>query len=339
MSQNPSQSSSDDEAGKREWTNAEHVRYLLSLPERAVRSGTGVLGGMVRESAALLVPKAFKSSRTYAVTVTQTLDFLVHDVGGVAQGEQPSSTAGVENYVARKAVGNFVDLASLATLHVSPLMLLAAISDVAYGSRVYLKELSEELKAQGVIDENSHVDNMSDLLSAVSDATRETSRVFDTPPLSVEALKESIDKTTAAIRASNPAKLLSPEDIARMWEDMRTIAKKEGVGMLAVSGAATMRTLGKIGTLGQGALSTVKVAGSLLDQHVVDYYREAIGDIRSRGLYASLAETSEPYIAAVWQNFQPSKSTITEDLVSGKLIGSSWKAVRRWMGSDEGESQ
>ena len=67
----------------------------------------------------------FKVLRTYTVMVRQMLDFLVHDVGRVAQGEQPSSTADVDHYVARKAVGNFVDMASLATLHVSPLLILA----------------------------------------------------------------------------------------------------------------------------------------------------------------------------------------------------------------------
>jgi len=112
----------------------EQLGYVLSLPERALRSGTGLLGGVLRESASLLVPQSFQNSRTYTVMVRQMLDFVVHDIGGVAQGAAPSSTADVDNYVARKAIGNFVDMASLATLHVSPLLLLAAVSDLAYGS-------------------------------------------------------------------------------------------------------------------------------------------------------------------------------------------------------------
>ena len=60
----------------------------------------------------------------------------------MASHGKPSTTAEVNHYVTRKAVGNFVDMASLATLHVSPLMLLAAVSDLAYGSQVYLKELA-----------------------------------------------------------------------------------------------------------------------------------------------------------------------------------------------------
>jgi len=315
-------------------STGEQVSYLLSLPERAIRSGTGLLGGVVRESASLLVPRSFQSSRTYTVMVRQMLDFLIHDVGGVAPGDQPSSTAEVDNYVARKAVGNFVDMASLATLHVSPLMVLAAVSDLAHGSQVYLRELATELKAQGVIDQKSKIDHVNDLLSAVSEASAATGQVFNTPPLSVDALKATIEETRAAIRSPGADKVPTAAEVDRLWQEMRDISQREGVSLLAVSGAATMGALGKIATLGRGALSSVKVAGSLLDRHVLDHYSEALGDIRDRGLYQSLAESSQPYVAAVWDNFQVNKSTITEDVLSGKLLGSTWRAVRHWLGKE-----
>jgi hypothetical protein len=315
-------------------TAGQQAGYVLSLPERALRTGTGLLGGVLRESASLLVPRSFQNSRTYTVMVRQMLDFLVHDVGRVAQGDKPSTTAEVDNYVARKAVGNFVDMASLATLHVSPLLLLAAVSDLAYGSQVYLKELADELKAQGVIDESRRIDHVNDLLSAVSDASAATSKVFNTPPLSVDALRATIDETRAAIRSPGGAQVPPPEDVDRMWQEMRDISRSEGVSLLTVSGAATMRALDKFATVGRGALSGVKVAGSLVDRHVLDHYARALTEIRAKGLYQSLAETSQPYLGAVWLNFQSNKSTLTEDLLSGKVLGSSWRAARRWLGKE-----
>jgi hypothetical protein len=313
---------------------SEQFGYVMSLPERALRSGTGLVGGVLRESAALAVPQSFQSSRTYTVMVQQMLDFLVHDVGGVAQGEKPSTTADVDHYVARKAIGNFVDMASLATLHVSPLMLLAIVSDVAHGSQVYLQELAEELKAQGLIDGRSKIDHVNDLLTAVSDASAATGKVFNTPPLSVEALRETIDETRAALGSAHASQLLPQAEVRRMWDEMREISRREGVGMLAVSGAVTMRALGKFATLGRGALSSVKVAGTLLDAHVLEHYASALTEIRQKGLYQTLAATSQPYAAAVWQNFQPKRSTVTEDLLSGKLLGRTWRAVRKWLGRE-----
>jgi hypothetical protein len=314
-------------------TPTEHLTYVLSLPERALRSSTGLLGGMLRESASLLVPQSFQNSRSYTVMVRQMLDFLVHDVGGVAQGETPSTTANIDNYVARKAIGNFADMASLVTLHVSPLMLLAAVSDLAHGSQVYLRELVEELKAQGVIDKGTRIEHISDLLSAVSSASSATTKVFNTPPLSVDALRQTIDEAKAAVRGGDRARLPDAAEVDRMWEEMREISRREGVSLLAVSGAATMHSLGKIGTIGRGALSGVKVAGTLFDKHVLEHYSHALHDIRQRGLYQSLSETSQPYVEAVWTNFQPTRSTLTQDVLSGRLFGKTWRALRGWLGN------
>jgi hypothetical protein len=310
------------------------LTYVLSLPERALRTGTGLLGGVVRESATLLVPRSFQNSRTYTVMVRQMLDFLVHDVGRVASSGEPSTTADVDNYVARKAVGNFVDMASLATLHVSPLLILAVVSDLAYGSTVYLKELADELKEQGVIDEHARIHHVNDLLSAISDASAATSKAFNTPPLSVEALRATIDETRAAISSAKISQALPQAEVGRMWNEMRDVAKRDGVSLLAVSGAMTMRMLHGVSALSRGALSTVKVAGALVDKVVIDHYTQALGEIRAKGVYASISETSEPYIAAVWENFQPSESTLTEDLISGKALGGAWRAARRWLGGE-----
>ena len=104
--------------------------YGLSLPERTLRSAAGVVSGSMRESASLLVPAAFQNSRCYTTMVRQMLDFLAEDVGGVERAEEAGGPPKVENYVARKAVGNFIELSSLATFHLSPFLLLAIVSDV-----------------------------------------------------------------------------------------------------------------------------------------------------------------------------------------------------------------
>ena len=260
--------------------------YGLTLPERTLRSTVAVVGGTIRESTALLVPGAFRSSKTYSIFVEQMLDFVVEDVGGVKsekeEGEERQSKK-VDDYVARKAVGNFVELAGMATLHLSPMTMLAIVSDVAYGSQVYLRELSNELKQRGVIDENTTIDHATDLLDAVGAASAKTADTFDTPPLSIDGLRSAIDETTQAVTKIDPSKLLPEAELNRMWTDMQSVAEKEEMGMLEVSGAMTMYTLDKVGAVGEGAISTFVVANTLLDEHVFDHYPRRFGSHQRQG--------------------------------------------------------
>lgn len=310
-----------------------YLLYSLSLPERALRSSVGVVGGLVRESAGLLVPQAVRDCQTYQVMVQQTLDFLVHDVAGVAPMSAAAAPAPrVEQYVARKAVGNFVEMAGLATLHLSPLLVLAVVSDVAYGSKAYLQELADELRRAGVIDEKSTVASAADLLDALGETALVASSAFDTPPLSLDGLRETVQRTADAARQIAVADALPQAEIARMWNEMKQLAAAENVSLLAISSSMTLHALGKMANVGRGALSTVRVAGGLLDRHVIEHYRTALMDLHRQGYYATLAQVSGPYVAGVWHNFSSEKQTVTSDLVTGKLLGRGAQAVRRWLG-------
>jgi len=292
-----------------------------------------VVGGTLRESATLLVPRAFRNSRTYSIMIQQMLDFLAEDVGGVERAA--ASADQTKDFVARKAVGSFIDLASLATLHLSPMLLLAIVGDVAYGSRAYLHELGADLKRSGVVDQDSTIDSVDDLLAAVGGAAAATAGSFNAPPISVDGLKRTVDETRAAIARIDPAKVIPQPELRRLWDEIHQIAAQEGLNPVAVSGAITLHALGAIASLGRGALSTATAAGTLFDRHVLEHYASAIREIRTKGVYASLRETSRPYLDAVWSNFSARKTTITEDLFSGRLIGRAWKALRRWLGGKE----
>lgn len=307
----------------------EYLLYGLSLPERTLRSTSALLGGMVRESAELLVPQAFRSSNTYRAFVEQSLDFVLEKVGGVAAEKEPEQAA-VEGFVARKAVGGFIELAALPLLHVSPMTVLAVISDVAYGSQAYLAELSRELKQQGVIDQETTIDHTADLLEAISGVTSKTASAIDMPPLSVDGLRETIRQITEAASSVDPTRLLPQAEVERIWDEMHQIATQEQVSAMQVSSTITMFAMHKVGTLGRGALSTITVAGNMFDKHILDHYAQGIREIHTKGLYATLAESGKPYIDALWWNFSSDRETLTSDLLTGRLVGRTWSAVRGW---------
>lgn len=316
----------------------DYLLYSLSLPERAIRTTTGAASGVVRESAALLVPQAFQDSKTYGMLVGQTLQFLCEDVGNVA-ADLTDGEPVVEDFVARKTVGNFVEMAGLATLHMSPMLLLAVVSDVAYGSQTYLNELADELKREGVIDENTTIGHASDLLSAVSNASGVAASAMNTPPISLDGLHETIQDTKNAVVQIDPAKVLPQAELQRMWNEMHSIASKEDVTPFEVSTAMALHSLDRVADVGRGALSTTRAATKLFDRHVIDHYRTALTDLETNGYYATLADKSGPYVDAVWRNFSTEQTTLTEDLLSGRLVGKAATMVGRWLGAADEDKE
>jgi hypothetical protein len=310
-----------------------YLLYTLSIPERALRSGVGLVGGMAKEASSLLIPQAFRDSKTYQIMVSQMLDFLVEDVGGVAgckatDSPEAAQAKKIENFVARKTVGNFVETASLLTFHISPMTALAILSDVAYGSNAFLRELSQELKKQGLINEKSTINHVDDLLDAVAAASGSTAMALDTPPLSVDGLRETVEQARDAVRRIDPKKLIPQTEMQRMWDEMSEIARREDVGLLQVSGAMTMHMLNKVAGVGRGVLSGVTVAGNLFERHILSYYSAALTDLKEKGFYATLAEISGPYIEAVWNNFSANRATVTEEVVTGRFFAKAWRWLR-----------
>jgi hypothetical protein len=57
--------------------------YVLSLPERVLRSATAVAGGLLREVGEVTIPRALRRTRLYQNLVEVTLRFLVEQVGEV----------------------------------------------------------------------------------------------------------------------------------------------------------------------------------------------------------------------------------------------------------------
>src|SRR6266478_2193505 len=106
--------------------------FLLSLPERGVRSLTAIAGGLVRELGELSVPKTIRRSQLYRNLVEATLRFLIEQVGqvkGVYPGEEELS----EDFLVRRAAGNGIELIGILAFRASPVWVLAALGDASSG--------------------------------------------------------------------------------------------------------------------------------------------------------------------------------------------------------------
>lgn len=305
------------------------LAYGLSLPERTARSVSAVVGGMVHETAGWLIPAAFRSSKTYSAFVQQALDMMIHDVGGVKSHRvQPCDE---EAHLAQKAVGGLLDLAGTATLHLSPLTVLAVLGDVAYGSSHYLKRLSEELKREGIIDETSSIDHVSDLVEALEKTGTRASSMANAPPLSIDAMTQTLSQLSAEVQNIDPTKLIPQQELVRIWNEMETAAGEADVGIWDVSTTMTLFAIDRLSLSTRGALSTVRVAGSLLDEHILSHYSDALIEISEAGFYETLAKASEPYLEAAWHNFDATRETWTEELITGRMPKKFWRRCWDWV--------
>ena len=127
-------------------------------------------------------------------------------------------------------------------------------------------------------------------------------------------------------------------ELRRLWERIGDTAQRQGVSAFDVSGLVTLGSLKQIGKVGSGALSSVQAAGTLLDRHVFDHYREVLGEIEAKGFYPSLATVSRPYTEAVWRNFAADRPTLTEEFLATGGVRRTWHQARDWVRRRRGES-
>jgi hypothetical protein len=269
-------------------------RYVVSLPERIVRTAAAVVGGTVHETAQVLLPRLIRRSRLYEVSAKNLLRILVEGVGAVeGSSTAEPNAAGASELAVRKGAGNVVELGSILAFGFSPLWLLAAASDVTHGSRVYLRELVEELKAAGVVAEDADIGSVDELLGVLEGTSGRTARLIDLPPLEVEELKTSLEELRAGA-----TELPSQDELARVSRGLRTQAARENRSVLEVSSGIGLAFL----------LSARNVSRT----HLVAPYREDWQPLRNEGFGAYATRVGRPYARAVAGHLHPGQETYTE---------------------------
>ncbi len=272
------------------------TRYLVSLPERIVRTVAAALGGTIHETAELVLPRLVRKSRFYEATAKNLLRITVELVGGVEREPEAVSDAhesSPRRLAVRKAGGNVVELGSIFAFGFSPLWLLAAAADVTHGTRVYLDSLVGELKAAGVLARDVEVGSVDDLLGALEGASGTTARLIDIPPLELEGLKRSLADLRDDARS-----LPTPPELAAVYQGLVAEADREQRSLLEVS-------------LGMG-IAFFNSARKVGRQHLLDPYTEDLRPVRDEGFGAYARRVGRPYAQAVSRHLDPRRATLTE---------------------------
>jgi hypothetical protein len=268
-------------------------RFLVSLPERIVRSLAALAGGLVHESAQILLPRLVRRSRLYEASAKNLLRVTIELVGGVEGAPAATPGTGVRELAVRKGAGNVVEFGSIAAFGFSPLWLLAAASDLAHGSRVYLDALVGELKAAEVLAPDAEFGSVDELLGALETGSGTAARLVDIPPMELAELRASVGE----LRAS-AGELPSREELAAVYQGLRRAAQAENRSLLEVSSGI--------------GLAFLLSARSLSREHLVVPYREDWRPVRNEGFAAYARRIARPYGQAVEGHFDPARETWTE---------------------------
>ncbi len=126
--------------------------YMISLPERSLRSTSALAGGLARELSEVVLPSSFRRTKLYRSLVDVTLRFVAEQVG---QAQRPSDLASglPSDFALRRSAGNGIEMAGILLFRFSPVWVLAALSDLSSTGRVLVREIAAASGGKGVVTE------------------------------------------------------------------------------------------------------------------------------------------------------------------------------------------
>src|SRR4051812_38658764 len=292
--------------------------YLLSVPERVIRSALGFSAGLLREVGEVVLPRGVRQTQLYRSLVDTTLRFVIEQVGG-AQGVYPADQAPPEDFLVRRSAGNAVELLGIVAFRVSPVWVLAALADLSGLGRRMIPEIADALKAQGLLENGTQFESVDQLLDGLEKTSARLAETFNTPPLDVAELR----KEWAAIRTEasqlRPVALPSPRLIGDQWEALKQESARQGRSVFetsSVMAVSAVRSLpGKALWLSRSARVGASYAGKVLSTAILDHYSETLKELREAGYLTYAKRQLSPYVQASVERFSPERRTLTQRLV------------------------
>jgi hypothetical protein len=162
--------------------------YLLSFPERFVRSVLGLGAGVAREVGEVALPDGIRRSQLYQNLVDATLRYLIEHVGGV-EGTYSAERTLPDNFLARRTAGNAVEVLGIVAFRASPVWILAALADLCGMGRHLIPDIADALKAQGLLDSEVHFTSVDQLLDGLERTSSRLAGTINAPPVDVAGLR------------------------------------------------------------------------------------------------------------------------------------------------------
>lgn len=280
------------------------TRYLISLPERVIRSTLGMTAGVAKEVGDVALPDGVRQTQLYQNLVDATLRFLIQQVGEV-EGVYAAGERVPDDFLARRTAGNAIEVLGIVAFRASPVWVLAALADVCGAGRRLIPEIADALKAEGLLDGDRDVTSVDQLLDGLERTSSRLATTINTPPLDVAALRTEWAAIREDARALQPARLPSAEDVSAAWTQIRSASAQQGRRVFETS------TMMAISAARVGATRS----GQILTTALLDHYRTTLQEMERVGYASYGAAHLRPYLAAAAAQFSPGRRTLTERML------------------------
>ena len=288
--------------------------YLLSVPERVVRSALGLGAGVAREVGEVALPDGVRRSQLYQNLVDATLRYVIEQVGGV-EGVYLPDGAQPGNFFARRTVGNAVEVLGVVAFRASPVWILAALADLCGMGRQLIPEMADALKAQGLLEGDTQFDTVDQMLDGLERTSSRLAATINAPPLDVAGLRKEWEALREDARGLTPASLPSRDAIGNMWAELKAESARQETSIFQTSsvmalsatralpgGVRWLSASARVGATRTGHVLGCGAARSLQGDaerdpagRVSDIRRPPVRPLRPRRRRSVLAEAAHPH--------------------------------------------
>ena len=292
--------------------------YLLSLPERVIRSALGLSAGLLREVGEVVLPGGVRRTQLYKSLVDTTLRYVIEQVGG-AKGVYPAEQPQPDDFLARRGAGNAIELLGIVAFRVSPVWVLAALADLSGLGRRLIPEIAEALKAQGLLEKDTQFYSVDQLLDGLERTSSRLAETFNTPPLDVDGPRKEWTAIRNEARSLKPVELPPPQVIDNQWEELKQESTRQGRSVFETSSLMAVSAVRALPEKARWLSASARVGathtGKLLSAAILEHYSQTLKELREVGYLTYAKRQVSPYLRACVEQFSPQRRTLTQRLL------------------------
>jgi hypothetical protein len=292
--------------------------YLLSLPERVIRSALGFSAGLLREIGEIALPRTVRRGQLYKSLVDTTLRYVIEQVGG-AKGVFRDEVPQAQDFLARRGVGHAIELLGIAAFRISPVWVFAALADLSGLGRRLIPEIAEALKEEGLLEKEAQFENVDQLLDSLEKTSSRLAQTTNAPPIDVPGLRREWTEIRLQARGLKPVDLPSVKDISSRWQALKDEAARQGRSIFETSSVMAISAVRALPERALWLSSSTRVGavrtGKLFSAAILEDYSHTLNELREVGYSTYARQQLSPYLRACVDQFSRQQRSVTERLI------------------------